>query len=234
MASLVPAAPYLFHAPRGDGHPVLVMPGFGASDNSTIALRGFLSSTGYDVHPWNLGTNRGPGMPDLQARLAERLDAIFAESGDQKVSLVGWSLGGVYARMLAHRYPNKVCQVITLGSPIGGSRRSPTNTSGPIASSPLPGVPSSAIFSKTDAIVPWEFATQQPSEIADNIEVHTSHTGLGFSPAVFYAIADRLAQQTGNWQPFQRSGWKRIVYGAAELQPGDSSHDQAVNPNQTS
>jgi pimeloyl-ACP methyl ester carboxylesterase len=218
MASLVQAAPYLYHAPRGDGHSLLVMPGLGASDRSTNLLRSFLSSIGYQAHSWNLGTNRGPGMPDLQAGLAERLDELFVASGQRKVSLVGWSMGGVYARTLAHQYPEKVRQVITLGSPIGGSSRSAANTPQFLASQPLTDIPSSAVFSKTDGIVPWRFATQQPAENAENIEVYGSHIGLGFSPSVFYATADRLAQSIDNWRPFERRGWKRFVYGPARLE----------------
>ncbi len=238
IASLMPAAPFLTRAPRGDGHPVLVMPGFGASDSSTTVLRGFLTSLGYQIHPWNLGTNLGPSMPDLPARLATRLDEVFVDSGERKVSLIGWSLGGVYARLLAQLHPHKVRQVITLGSPFAGSPRSTSvypivrNMSdtpleqGPsyrlrlLAGEPLPSIPSTAIFSKSDGIVPWQIATQQPTEIAENIEVYASHIGLGFSPAVLYAAADRLANRDGEWRPFERRGWKRLVYGPARLAPG--------------
>lgn len=233
LASLLPSAPFLYQAPRGDNHPVLVMPGLGAGDSSTRLLRAFLSSLGYKAQPWKLGTNRGPAAPDLPARLAVRLDQIFTDGGDNKVSLVGWSMGGVYARLLAHLYPEKVRQVITLGSPFGGSSRSQSTSAVParvdslhqmssndirlLISEPLPGIPGSAIFSKTDAIVHWRHATQVRSDIAENIEVFAAHIGLGFSPAVLYAIADRLSQREGRWQPFQRRGWKSLVYGAANL-----------------
>jgi pimeloyl-ACP methyl ester carboxylesterase len=165
--------------------------------------------------------------------LGERLDQIFTNGGDKKVSLVGWSMGGVYARLLAHLYPEKIRQVITLGSPFGGSsssnsasaesrRAAPfqqmsTNDMRSLIREPLPDIPGSAIFSKTDAIVHWRHATQSRSDIAENIEVFAAHIGLGFSPAVLYAIADRLSQREGQWQPFQRSGWKSIVYGTANL-----------------
>ncbi|MFT5691600.1 MAG: pimeloyl-ACP methyl ester carboxylesterase [Oceanicoccus sp.] len=233
LASLLPSAPFLYQAPRGDNHPILVMPGLGAGDSSTGLLRGFLSSLGHKTHPWNLGTNRGPTAPNLPAKLATRLDQIFTNAGDRKVSLVGWSMGGVYARLLAHLYPEKVRQVITLGSPFGGSSRSQSNSALPpkidtphqmstkemrsLIGEPLPGIPGSAIFSKTDAIVHWRHATQVRSDIAENIEVFAAHIGLGFSPAVLYAIADRLAQREDRWQPFQRSGWKSVVYGTANL-----------------
>lgn len=227
ITSLMPASAFLYQAPRGDGHPVLLIPGLGGGDGSTTVLRGFLSSLGYQSHPWNLGTNRGPGMPDLLVNLATRLDEVFAAAGERKVSIVGWSLGGVYARVLAHHHPNKVRQVVTLGSPIAGSRRSTSSPVRSLAGQPLPGIPSTAVFSKTDAIVPWQMATQQPTEIAENVEVYSSHIGLGFNPAVLYAVADRLANREGQWRPLQRTGWKRLVYGPAVLEPGNSSGDRS-------
>ena len=247
MALLMAAAPFLGQAPRGDGHPVLVMPGLGASDRSTTVIRGFLTSLGYRAHPWNLGTNLGPTMPDLPAELARRLDEVFVDAGDRRVSLVGWSLGGVYARLLAHLLPSKVRQVITLGSPFAGNPRStsvyrfvrnrrdvpleqtPSNRLRLLAGEPLPGIPSTAIFSKTDGIVPWQIATQRPTEIAENIEVYASHIGLGISPAVLYATADRLANRDGQWRPFERQGWKRLVYGPARLDENESPSKPAPN-----
>jgi len=227
ITSLIPAAPFLYRAPRGDGHPVLLMPGLGGGDGSTTVLRGFLSSLGYRSHPWNLGTNRGPGMPDLLVNLATRLNEVFAAGGERKVSIVGWSLGGVYARVLAHHHPEKVRQVITLGSPFAGSPRSTSSQVRLLAGEPLPRIPSTAVFSKTDAIVPWQMATQQPTEIAENVEVYASHISLGFSPAVLYAVADRLANREGQWRPLQRTSWKRLVYGPAVLEPGNLSGDRS-------
>ena len=235
IASLFASAPFLNRAPRGDGHSVLVMPGFGAGDRSTTVLRAFLRSRGYQAQPWNLGRNIGPAFVDLPEKLSQRLEDVFVRGGNNKVSLVGWSLGGVYARMLAHLFPAKVRQVITLGSPFAGHPRStsiyplirgmrgmPRDGTArgqlrALAAEPLPGIPGSAIFSKTDGIVPWRIATQRPSEIAENIEVYTSHIGLGVSAAVMYATADRLAQPEGQWQPFDRRGWKRWLYGPARL-----------------
>jgi pimeloyl-ACP methyl ester carboxylesterase len=172
-------------------------------------------------------------MADLPTKLAKRLDEVFIE-GEQKVSLVGWSMGGVYARMLAQLYPGKVRQVITLGSPFSTPRTTssyrtvakvrslsieqiPAPDLRLLASEPLDSVPSTAIFSKSDGVVSWQIASQQPSDIAENIEVYTSHLGLGFSPAVLYALADRLKHPTDNWQKFKRTGWKRFVYGPANL-----------------
>jgi pimeloyl-ACP methyl ester carboxylesterase len=108
LAALISVAPFLGWAPRGDGHSVLLLPGFGGGDKSTLLLRTFLSSTGYHTHPWTLGTNLGPRMPDLVAALASRLREIHAEGGERSVSLVGWRLGGVYARLLAQLFPELV------------------------------------------------------------------------------------------------------------------------------
>jgi pimeloyl-ACP methyl ester carboxylesterase len=236
LVSLLPAAPYLALAPRGDGHPVLVLPGFGGGDLSTTVIRRYLANQGFSTAGWTLGRNLGPAMPDLQQRLGERLDAVWRAGGRHKVSLVGWSLGGVYARLLAHRYPENVRQVITLGSPIGG-RPQPSRAyrvmsrlgAGGIdreqamrlrvlASDPLPGVPGSAVYSRSDGIVPWQIARQTPSIIAENIEVYGSHLGLGFNASALFLLAERLAQPDGRWRPFQRRGWKQWVYGPGVAQ----------------
>lgn len=238
LGALISSAPFLSLAPRGDGHGVLVMPGFGASDRSTTLLRGYLRRLGHAAQPWTLGRNFGPAIADLPAALAERLDDLYVDSGRRKVSLVGWSLGGVYARLLAHLYPHKVRQVITLGSPFAGHpkstsiypmvrrmnipyRQPTTRDLRALAAQALPDIPSSAVFSKTDGVVPWQIATQVPSPIAENIEVFSSHLGLGFNPAVFYAVADRLAQSEEQWQPFERRGWKLALFGPAILGPND-------------
>lgn len=246
FAALMSTAPFLAQAPRGDGHPVLVMPGYGGSDRSTLVLRRFLGALGHSAQPWNLGRNQGPATPDLLVQLPARLRELFAASGERRVSLVGWSLGGVYARLLAHLHPDQVRQVITLGSPFAGSPRSttvyplvrgmsdvpleqlPTHHLRLLAGEPLPGIPSTAIFSKSDGIVPWQIASQRPTETAENIEVYGSHVGLGFNPAVLYAVADRLANPEGEWRPFQRRGWKLAVYGPAKLEdPSSEDHDLA-------
>ncbi|MFT7245181.1 MAG: pimeloyl-ACP methyl ester carboxylesterase [Candidatus Azotimanducaceae bacterium] len=237
FANLALSAPFLGFAPRGDGHPVLVMPGLGGSDLSTAVIRGYLDLLGYKTFPWALGRNLGPAMPNLAKRLGELLTGVFEDSGERKVSLVGWSLGGVYARLLAQMLPDKVRSVATLGSPFSGSPRStsvyplverlvgmpieqlPVHHLRLLAGEPLQGIPSTAVFSKTDAIVPWQIATQAPSHFAENIEVFASHTGLGLSPAVLFALADRLQHAEGEWRPFQRTGWKTGIYGPARLAP---------------
>jgi pimeloyl-ACP methyl ester carboxylesterase len=237
IASLIPAAPYLTLAPRGDGHPVLVLPGFGGADGSTAVIRGYLTRQKLSAQPWRLGRNLGPGIPDLHQRLAERLLSVWRDGGERKVSLVGWSLGGVYARLLTQRFPDKIRQVITLGSPIGGvprpslAHQAMRRMSGgaidseratrlrQLAAEPLPGVPGSAVYSRTDGIVPWQIALQATSSTAENVEVYGSHVGLGFNASVLYLLAERLAQPEQGWQPFERSGWRRWVYGPAHPRP---------------
>jgi pimeloyl-ACP methyl ester carboxylesterase len=229
LGALCATWPAVRQAPRGDGHPVLVLPGFAASDASTWILREYLSSLGYDALPWTLGRNQGGANGSLAPQLAQRLDTIYSVS-KEPVSLVGWSLGGVYARLLARRFPDRVRQVITLGSPIAGR---PTATSvyrmyeqtghpraeairsAPrevFSSDPIPETPCTAIFSRSDGVVAWEIARERPGPLAQNIEVVSSHIGLGIHPAVLYAIADRLAEDPDDWRPFHREGWRSLVY----------------------
>src|SRR5215467_14367832 len=115
FAALIPAYPFLRRAPRGDGHPVLVLPGFMASDFSTRTLRRFLRDLGYAVHGWKLGRNVGPS-PETVGRLVARLQELRTRHG-RRISLIGWSLGGIYARELARRFAPDIRQVITLASP---------------------------------------------------------------------------------------------------------------------
>lgn len=213
-------------APQGDGQPVLVLPGLTTSDRSTIALRQFLKSKGYPTHGWNMGLNLGPrpGVEDGLIRLVEDLHDRYA----RKVSIVGWSLGGIYARQLAKLMPEKVRQVISLGSPFGGSPRA-TNAwrvyemasgqraddgerhmGGAIAAPPP--VPTTAIYSRSDGICAWQNCIERKSAIAENIEVKGSHCGLGHHPAAVYAIADRLAQPEDNWAPFERTGVLSLIF----------------------
>jgi pimeloyl-ACP methyl ester carboxylesterase len=144
----------------------------------------------------------------------------------RKVSLIGWSLGGVFAREMARRTPEQVRSVITLGSPFAGEprasnawqlyeavseRRADDWPERERMKSPPP-VPATAIFSRTDGIVAWQGCLERRSPTSENIEVDGSHCGLGHNPVVLYAIADRLAQPEGQWKPFNRSGLRRFVY----------------------
>jgi pimeloyl-ACP methyl ester carboxylesterase len=118
FAAFVGTTPLTRLAPGGDGHPVLVLPGLLADDLSTRPLRWFLRQRGYSVHGWRLGTNRGPSAATTEG-LARRLAALADRHG-RTVSIVGWSMGGVFARQLALRTPSSVRSTVTLGSPISG------------------------------------------------------------------------------------------------------------------
>ena len=231
------ALPWLRLAPRGDGHAVLVLPGLMASDDSTRMLREFLRDRGYRASGWGLGRNHGP-RPGVERAMLDLLDRLNDETG-RTVSVVGWSLGGVYARVLAARRPDAVRSVVTLGSPIGHPRatsawrlyeftsgRRVDDARGEGAARPTPSVPTTSIYSRTDGVVAWQASVEVEGPRSENIEVMGSHLGLGFNPAVLYAIADRLAQPEGQWRPFERTGWRRAVYpdpARAEMSPGASA-----------
>jgi pimeloyl-ACP methyl ester carboxylesterase len=219
-------SPLLLRAPRGDGHPVLALPGFLASDFSMLPIRRYLSELGYDAHAWRMGRNLG-GLARMRNALRDRLAEIHAATG-RKVSLVGWSLGGVYARDLALHAPEMVRSVITLGSPfandvratnathlyeaLSGERLEDLSELRAAIAGELP-VPASSIYSRSDGIVNWQTCLLQPSARAENIEVHlASHVGLGVNPAALWAVADRLAQPEGEFWPFDRAGPFAIAY----------------------
>ena len=218
------AYPLLRRAPRGDGHPVLMLPGLAASDVSTGPLRAYLRAQGYAAHGWKQGPNRGPRTgveAGIDARLVE-----LAQRYNRKVSLIGWSLGGVFAREAARRSSELVRQVITLGSPFANepkasnawrlyeilSGRRVDDWSGREAMKLPPPVPSTAIYTRSDGIVAWQGCREQESATTENIEVEGSHSGLGYNPAVLYAIADRLALLEGQWWPFDRDGLRSLLY----------------------
>jgi len=220
-ATLPGAWPLLRALPRGDGHPVLVLPGYFAGDGSTRVLRAALRQLGYRAHRWGLGLNRG--LADgVEGRLTERLDAIADRYG-RAVSLIGWSLGGVYARELAKLAPRRVRQVVTLGSPFASRPQGPDgawlhrmvygeDSRGTPALAPAPPVPSTAIVSRSDGIAGFRRCRERPGKHVENVEVVGSHIGLGVNPLVLYAIADRLAQAEGAWRPFARAGWRAALY----------------------
>lgn len=225
--------PLLRLAARGDGHPVLVLPGLSASDTSTRPLRTYLKDQGYAAHGWKLGPNRGP-RPGVEAALDARL-AELAQRHRRKVSLIGWSLGGVFAREMARRAPDLVRQVITLGSPFASEPKASnawrlyeTLSERKVDDWPErdimrrpPPVPSTAIYSRSDGIVAWQGCLEQDATTAENIEVRGSHCGLGHNPAVVYAIADRLAQPEGEWEPFDRRGLRGLLYPDPRRGDGD-------------
>jgi pimeloyl-ACP methyl ester carboxylesterase len=230
VAALLVAAPWLARSPRGDGHPVLVLPGLLATDASTIVLRRFLGYLGYPVRGWQLGRNLGPttaiveAMPAALQRLAERYC--------QPVSVIGCSLGGIYARQLARQSPDLVRQVITLGSPFAmadpsQSRAQPAFNRNadrqvrapadaprrPVRTRPLP-VPATAIYSRWDGIVAWQTCREDPGPTTESVAVHSSHLGFGHNPTALWVVADRPGQDVERWRPFAVPQALRALYPA--------------------
>jgi pimeloyl-ACP methyl ester carboxylesterase len=226
LASLPLAAPWLALAPRGDGHAVLVLPGMLASDSSTAVLRGFLRALGYQTQGWDLGRNVGPTAEVLDG-LPRVLAGLASQSGGA-VSVIGWSLGGIYARELARQHPALVRRVITLGSPFAlidprqshadrafqrrtrlyATERVPTREElrRPIA------VPSTAVYSRRDGIVAWQACIEPESGLHQNVEVRCAHLGFGVDPATLWLIADRLAVPAGQRRPFRPPAPLRSLY----------------------
>jgi len=222
-ASLV-AAPWLRKLPMGDGHRVLVLPGLAANDLTTLPMRTFLKDRGYQPSPWEQGVNLGPRAGVLDA-LRARVRELFGLER-QKISLVGWSLGGVYARELAKEMPEMVRCVITLGSPFAGppqatnawwlfervSGHPEPDAAMQAALRVAPPVPTSSIYSRTDGIVAWQCSLNPPGPLAENIEVPASHIGLGLNPLAMMAIADRLVQDPADWRRFDTGGLRRFFF----------------------
>ena len=206
--------------PKGDGQPVLIFPGLGSDDDYSAPMRGLLNDSGYRTHPWKLGTNRGMrrGLFDaMKARLAELHDRY-----DEPINLVGWSLGGTFARELAKAMPDQVRQVITLGSPFAdpfkrGGRGEASQMFDDLHTPPP--VPTTSIFTRTDGIIDWRTTLNPDHDRAENIEVAGSHIGLGFNPAVLYAVADRISQPAGEWAPFTLTGLRRLFFCASSSGP---------------
>lgn len=207
--------------PRGDGHPVLVIPGFLAGPFSTQLLRNVLRRLDYRVYDWGLGYNMGC-RASMKETLPARLRHIRERSDGRKVSIIGWSAGGIYARELARAFPDDVRTVITLGSPFRGNHRASTawrvwqlvnrgaDATEAVSESaltrraqPLP-VPTTCIYSKSDGIVAWQCCTSLPAPETENIEVRSSHLGYGHNLETLSVIADRLAQPEDDWRAFQR------------------------------
>jgi pimeloyl-ACP methyl ester carboxylesterase len=177
--------PELSRMPRGSGQPVMVLPGFGAGDSSTLLLQGYLRLLGYRVRGWRMGVNTGQ-MRALLPRVLRRV-ASMADAAGEPVRLIGWSLGGVLARETARDRPELVQRVITLGSPIFEGRREAREAT-------LIRVPITAIWSRADGIVAWQACVDSRSPDVENVEVTATHLGLGFAADVYRVIADRLSR----------------------------------------
>jgi len=219
VVALSVSRPVASAAKHGNGEPVLILPGFMAGDGSTRPLRAFLRSHDWMAYRWRMGRNIGP-TPDVLYGISHSV-ASLSRRHHQPVALVGWSLGGLYARNLAIRHPELVSKVITLASPFALEEREDSNAHGLYqrlsdrhhpdvpgvdGGGPL-GVPATSVYTKADGIVPWEACVLEPDHQSENVEVFASHIGLGFNPAVHYLIADRLSQPVDDWQPFDAPRW---------------------------
>lgn len=237
MALLPASLPLLMEAPQGDGHPVLLVPGFMASEATLIALKLFLQNKGYDVHTWGLGRNLGFRSKHANA-LPQKIRYLHHVTG-RKVSLVGWSLGGVFSLYGAQSTLECVRCVITLGSPVSvdtSGSQSPTAVKalyrlvshrlGASAHMMQPrakamrerrrlAIPTSCLYSLSDGVVPPQEATiDGDPALHENIQVPGSHIGLGFNGIVLSIVADRLAQPENDWKPFAAKGLLGCVLGA--------------------
>ena len=185
--------------PSRAARPVMVLPGLGGSDRSTVAIRSQLSALGHPVHGWGLGRNEGPseGLAiDLSARLTD-----LSERYEAPLALVGWSLGGAFAVALAGRQPGRVALVVTMGSPL--SR---------VPAVEVPGIPLTSIWSRNDRVVPWTASRIASGRLRENVEVRSLHLTLGFDPAVLGVVADRAAQPIDGWRPFRPPAWARRAF----------------------
>ena len=219
LGALTVSAPALARSPRGDGHPVLVLPGLLASDASTLILRRFLTRLGYTTAGWGFGLNVGP-TNEVVRRLPLRLGEL-SERYEQPVSIIGWSLGGVYARALAARSPDQVRLVVTLGSPYASqgpghthadsayrylSRGRYSAAAGERQGAGLPlSIPTTSVYSRLDGIVSWRVCRDAVGGPHESIGIPASHLGFGHNPAALWVIADRLAQNPDHWRPFTPS-----------------------------
>lgn len=195
----------LFRIPKGKGT-VILIPGWLSPEIAMSPLRAYLSSKGYDARHWGLGTNEGHPVRDTK-RLMERIKNDPSLAG-QKLSLVGWSLGGVIAREIARMMPDRISGVVTYGSPVvGGPTYTPAaDMWGPEACASLARraaeverlspiqVPVAVIFSKRDEVVSWPACIDRNSPLATHYEVDSPHIAMGIDPSVWLVIGEKLAE----------------------------------------
>jgi pimeloyl-ACP methyl ester carboxylesterase len=230
--------PALLMARRNQDQPVLVIPGFTASDHSTFFVRQYLRKLGYDAYGWSQGSNNGLTATSFDA-LEDRLADIYQRTG-RPVSLVGWSLGGFFVRALANRHAEKVRSIITVATPFAmptpravnrvinrlyGYLNPHQQMDEFFVSSdmwePTPALPSTSVYSQGDGVNSWNYCLDKEGPLSENVRVYGSHCGLAVNPMVFYVLADRLGQSVDSWQPFtgptaQLRGLAARVIGASE------------------
>lgn len=220
--------------PAGDGHPVLILPGFMTTDTFTAPLRQRIEEKGYKAFTWDNGMNTGFDETTAQ-HLKKRLKEVYEAGGKKKVSLVGHSLGGIYARELAREFPDMVRDVITLGTPFGKMDDPAEGSSAALARfydamnpnsvhkghddigarclTPPP-VPTSSLYSQGDGIINWKAAINPAVPQAENVEVYGSHLGMTANAITIAVVLDRLSQKEGDWKPFDKSKYPALFMPA--------------------
>ncbi|WP_137120109.1 esterase/lipase family protein [Segeticoccus rhizosphaerae] len=201
LASVPFMAPFLLGATRAHGQPVLAVPGLCGGNGWTLAMRSHLRALGHSPHRMHRGTMLGKPATVVQT-LIDRVDQISHEEGP--VGLVGWSVGGAFARQVALARPDRVRLLVTLGAPLDGAWYA---TRWAAAMRPLP-VPVTAVYSRSDGVFDWHRCLQPRGPRAENVEIISSHLGMGVHPAALHVVADRLGQAPHIWhayrQPFSR------------------------------
>jgi alpha-beta hydrolase superfamily lysophospholipase len=206
----------------GDGHPVIVYPGLGAGSRNTSQLRNFLRHAGFEASDWGGGVNTGHDgdFDEWLDVLVQNVQALQAQHDGRTVSLVGWSLGGIFAREIARRAPAAVRTVVTLATPFaslgdgnhaGKIYKMLNGDAGQLAPElearlrESPPVPTTSIYSKSDGIVSWRGCIEKRSPRSESVEVDASHLGMVNHPDVLRIVANRLAQPEGRWKPLRRA-----------------------------
>lgn len=204
---------------EADGRPVLVIPGFLADDRSTFVLRSALASSGFTPYTWNHGTNL-IASDGLLESVFNNLKKIYSNHGDTPVTIIGWSMGGFYARALAKFAPDMVNSVITLGTPfkqeidIVEMREKYAKIGINIDDHQIsqvyldymkdtPSVPFTSLYSKADMIAPYEDSLETETDISENVEIMTGHFGFVCDPEALSVIIDRCAQLKPTWTKYQ-------------------------------
>ena len=202
LATLPLAAPGLLGARGAFTGPVVVVPGLSGGNGWTTMVRSHLRLLGHSLHRLPPGTMLGrPGS--VVPRLIDLVDEVAQREGSP-VGGVGWSVGGAFTRQVALARPELVRLLVTLGSPLDGIWY---DTTWSAAREPLP-VPVTAVHSRSDGIFDWRRCLVEPSDRAENVEIVSSHLGMGSHPAALHVVADRLGQSAGGWAPYRRpSSW---------------------------
>ncbi len=218
----------LKNVPKGKGEPIMVLPGLGTTDASTIPLRSWLKKIGYKPYGWGLGLNRG-FKQEYETNLIKKLRKLYLKH-HQPIKLVGWSMGGIFAREIAKIDARVVSQVITMGAPFSGGKNQKTNAgtiyrilngdtidathdARALYLPQAPPVPTTAIYSKTDGVVNWQYCIEYDDvDHIESIEVNGSHLGFGINSMVWIILADRLSQDPKNWQSFDNKKLEKVKH----------------------